>query len=66
MLLGIIFCFLAILWLGTAVMLGITIYDCWGLLSRFTTFLLICGVVASLVECVLVACLGVTLIVGCH
>lgn len=63
---GIIFCFLAILWLGTAVMLGITIYDCWDFLSRFTTFLLICGVVASLVECVLVACLGITFIVGCH
>lgn len=66
MVIGVIFCFLAILWLGTAVMLGYSIYDCWDYSSGFVSFLLICGVVAALVECILFMCIGIAYIVGCQ
>lgn len=64
MLLGVIFCFVGLLWLGTAFMLGYCLYDCWDFLSRFTTFLLVCGVVGSVIECLLILCIGIARFMG--
>lgn len=64
MVLGIIFCFLALLWAGTAYMLGYCWHDCYDILSRPKSFLLGCGVVASVIECVLLMGIGVAMIAG--
>lgn len=66
MLLGIIFCLLGLMWAGTAFMLGYCWHDCRDLLSRPVSFLLICGVVASVIECVLLMGIGVAMIAGYH
>lgn len=66
MLLGVIYCFLALLCAGTAFLLAYCWYDCRDILSRPVSFLLICGVVASVVECVLLMGIGVAMIVGYH
>ena len=66
MLLGIIHCFLAILWAGTALILGYCRHDCRDIISRAVSFLLGCGVVASVVECVLLMGIGVAMIAGYH
>lgn len=65
MLLGIIYCFLALLWAGTAFMLAYCRYDCRDIISEPVSFLLICGVVGSVVECVLLIGMGVAKIAGC-
>lgn len=64
MVLVIIFCFVALLWLGTAFMLGYCLYDCHDFVGRFTSFLLVCGVVGSVIECVLILCIGIARIMG--
>ena len=64
MILGIICCVLALLWAGTAYMLGYCWYDCRDIISKPVSFLLICGVVATLVECILFMCIGIAYIVG--
>lgn len=46
---GVIYCFLALLWAGTAFMLAYCWYDCRDILSKPVSFLLGCGVVASVV-----------------
>lgn len=66
MLLGIIYWFLALLWAGTAVMLGYCRHDCRDIISKPVSFLLVCGVVASVVECVLFIGMGVAMIAGYH
>lgn len=66
MLLGIIYCFFALLWAGTAFMLGYSWHDCRDLLSRPVSFLLICGVAASVIECVLLMVIGVAMLAGHH
>lgn len=66
MLLGIIYCFLALLWAGTAFMLGYCRHDCRDILSKPMSFLLICGVVAAVVEFFLLMCIGVAMIAGYH
>lgn len=64
MILGIICCVLALLWAGTAYMLGYCRHDCRDIISKPVSFLLICGVVGALVECVLFMCIGIAYIVG--
>lgn len=66
MLLGIIYCFLALLWAGTAFMLAYCRHDCQDIISKPVSFLLICGVGASLVECVLLIGMGIAMIAGCR
>lgn len=66
MLLGIIYCFLALLWAGTAFMLAYCRHDCLDIISKPVSFLLVCGVVASVVECVLFIGMGVAMIAGYH
>lgn len=61
---GVIYCFLALLWAGTAFMLGYWLHDCWDIISKPVLFLLICGVVASVVECILLVGIGVAMIAG--
>lgn len=63
---GIIYCFLALLWAGTGFILGYCRHDCRDILSRPVSFLLVCGVVASVVECVLLMGIGVAMIAGYH
>lgn len=63
---GIIYCFLALLWAGTAVMLGYCRHDCRDILSKPMSFLLGCVVVVSVVECVLLMGIGVAMIAGYH
>lgn len=62
--LGIIYCFLALLWAGTAFMLAYCWHDCRDILSRPVSFLMICGVVAAVLEFVLVLGIGIALIAG--
>lgn len=62
MLLGIIYCFLALLWAGTAFILGYCRHDCRDIISKPVSFLLVCGVIASVVECVLFIGVGVAMI----
>lgn len=66
MLPGVIYCFLALLWAGTAFMLGYCRHDCRDILSRPVSFLLGCGVVAAVVECILLMSIGVAMIAGYH
>ena len=66
MLLGIIYCFLALLWADTAFMLGYCRHDCRDIISKPVSFLLVCVVVASVVECVLFIGMGVAMIAGYH
>nr|DAM78782.1 MAG TPA: hypothetical protein [Caudoviricetes sp.] len=54
------------MWAGTAFMLGYCWHDCRDLLSRPVSCLLICGVVASVIECVLLMGIGVAMIAGYH
>lgn len=63
---GVIYCFLALLWAGTGFILGYCRHDCRDILSRPVSFLLGCGVVASVVECVLLMGIGVAMIAGYH
>jgi len=66
MILVIIFWFLALLWAGTAFILGYCRHDCRDIISKPVSFLLICGVIASVVECVLFIGMGVAMITGYH
>lgn len=66
MLLGIIYCGLALLWAGTAFILGYCRHDCRDIISKPVSFLLVCGVIASVVECVLFIVMGVAMIAGYH
>lgn len=66
MMLGIIYCFLALLWAGTAFILGYCRHDCRDIISKPVSFLLVCGVIASVVECVLFIGMGVAMIAGYH
>lgn len=66
MVLGIIFCVLALLWAGVAYLLAYCLYDCHDIISRGMSFLLACSVVAAVVECVLLMCIGAAMIAGYH
>lgn len=66
MLLWIIYCFLALLWAGTAFILGYCRHDCRDIISKPVSFLLVCSVIASVVECVLFIGMGVAMIAGYH
>lgn len=66
MMLGIIYCFLALLWAGMAFMLGYCCHDCRDIISKPVSFLLVCSVIASVVECVLFIGMGVAMIAGYH
>lgn len=66
MLLGIIYCFLALLWAGTAFILGYCRHDCPDIISKPVSILLVCGVIASVFECVLFIGMGVAMIAGYH
>lgn len=59
MVLGIIFCLFALLWLGAAIMVAYTIYDCWDEIGWGITCLLGISIVCSLVESILCMCVGV-------
>ena len=63
---GVIYCFLALLWAGTAFILGYYRHDCRDIISKPVSILLVCGVVASVVECVLFIGMGVAMITGYH
>lgn len=63
---GVIYCFIALLWAGAGFILGYCRHDCRDILSRPVSFLLGCGVVASVVECVLLMGIGVAMIMGYH
>lgn len=63
---GIVYCFLALLWAGAGFILGYCWYDCRDILSRPVSFLLGCGVVGAVVECVLLMGIGVAMITGYH
>lgn len=63
---GVIYCFLALLWAGTAFMLAYCWYDCWDILSRPVSFLLGLATFCALVECVLLMGIGVAMIAGYH
>nr|DAD88419.1 MAG TPA: hypothetical protein [Siphoviridae sp. ctLfk13] len=45
-------------------MLGYCWHDCRDIISKPVSFLLICGVVGAVVECVLFMCIGIAYIVG--
>lgn len=62
----IVYFFLALLWLGAAGAVGYCLYDCWDIISGFVAFLLICCVVVCVVECILLAGIGVAMIAGWH
>ena len=64
MVFGIICCVLALLWAGTAYMLGYCLYDCWDIISRTVSCLLVCGVIAAVVECILLMGIGIARIAG--
>lgn len=64
MLVGIIFCFLALLWLGVAFMIGYTIYDYWDTIGWGISCLLGLSIVCLLVEFVLCMIVGVAMIAG--
>lgn len=66
MLLGIIFFLFALLWLGAAIMVGYTIYDCRDMIGWGITCLLGISIVCSLVESVLCMGVGVAWIAGYH
>lgn len=66
MVLGIIYCFLALLWLGAAIMVGYTIYDCRDMIGWGITCLLGISIVCSLVESVLCMGVGVAWIARYH
>lgn len=66
MVLGIIFCLFALLWLGAAIMVGYTIYDCRDMIGWGITCLLGISIVCSLVESVLCMGVGVAMIAGYH
>lgn len=65
MLLGIVYCFLALLWADTAFMLAYCRHVCLDIISKPVSFLLVCSVIASVVECVLFIGMGVAMIAGC-
>ena len=64
MLLGVTFFLFALLWLGAAIMVGYTIYDCWDMIGWGITCLLGISIVCSLVEPVLCMVVGVAMIAG--
>lgn len=64
MVLGIIYCVLALLWAGTAFMLAYCLYDCRDIISKAVSCLLFLGVIASVVEFFLLMGIGVAMIMG--
>lgn len=58
--------FFALLWLGAAIMVGYTIYDCRDMIGWGITCLLGISIVCSLVESVLCMGVGVAMIAGYH
>lgn len=64
MLLGVTFFLFALLWLGAAIMVGYTIYDCRDMIGWRITCLLGISIVCSLVESVLCMGAGVAMIAG--
>ena len=59
-----VFFLFALLWLGAAIMVGYTIYDCWGIIGWGISCLLGISIVCSLVEFVLCMGIGVAMIAG--
>lgn len=59
-----VFCLFALLWLGAAIMVGYTIYDCWDVIGWGITCLLGISIVCSLVESILCMYVGVAWIAG--
>ena len=66
MLLGIIYCVLALVCAGTVGVLGCTIYDCRDLIGKAVSGILVFAAVLMLVETVLLMGVGIALIFGCH
>nr|DAM45615.1 MAG TPA: hypothetical protein [Caudoviricetes sp.] len=66
MVLGIVYCFMALLWLGAVFVVSYTIYDCWDIIGWGVSCLLGLVVVVALVEFVLHMVIGVAMIAGCR
>lgn len=66
MVLGIIYCFFALLWAGMAFLLGYVIYDCQDILSRPSSFFLGLATFCALIEFILLTGIGVAMITGYH
>lgn len=66
MVIGIIYCVLALLWLGTAFMLGYCLYDCRDIIGKAVSVLLALGAVVSVIEFFLLMCIGIAHIMGYH
>lgn len=66
MVLAITFFLFALLWLGAAIMVGYTIYDCRDMIGWGITCLLGIIIVCSLVESILYMVVGVAMIAGYH
>ena len=60
-----VFLLFALFWLGAAIMVGYTIYDCWDIIGWGIACLLGISVVCSLVEAILCMGIGVAMIAGC-
>lgn len=63
---GVIYCFLALLWAGTAFMLGYCLYDCHDIVGKAMSVLLALSVVVSVIEFFLLMGIGVAMIAGYH
>ncbi len=66
MLLGIIYCFFALLWAGMAFLLGYCCYDCRDIISRPVSFFLGLAIFCALIEFILLMGIGITMIAGYH
>lgn len=64
MLLGIIYCFFALLWAGMACMLGYVTYDSKDINSRPLSFFLGLATFCALIEFILLTGIGVEMIMG--
>ena len=64
MLLGIIYCVLALVCAGTVGVLGYTIYDCYDLIGKAVSGILVFAAVLMLIETVLLLGVGIALIAG--
>lgn len=61
-----VFFLFALLWLGAAITVGYTIYDCRDILSRPVSFFLGLAIFCALIEFILLTGVGVAMIAGYH
>ena len=66
MLLGIIYCFVALLWAGMAFLLGYCCYDCRDIFGRHGQFFLGLATFCALIEFILLTGIGIAMIAGYH